>query len=112
MPENVHRRAFAGKAAAKLLENIVDANHNLMKSFDIFLVVGFVFGIVGKRYFRWSFVRNGFDFNFDSKLGKISEQGSIEIGDGQSVVQSKLLSASITRADLQFMIDHVDLDLE
>src|SRR5207244_10940702 len=51
VPENMHRRTLTGKAAAKLLKNVIDRHQHAMISFDIFLVVGFIFGIFGKRRF-------------------------------------------------------------
>src|SRR5262245_53127441 len=112
MPEKVNGRRFAGKAAAKLFENIIDRDEDLMIPLDVFFVVRLVFVILGKRLCRGCFVRHCPDLRFDSELCEIGKNAGVEIGDRQPVVKRKILVTAVARFYLESMFLKVELDLK
>src|SRR5436309_14798897 len=86
----MHRRALADKSAAKFFENVVNGNQYLVIALDIFLVVRFVFSVLGKRQFRRAFVGNGPDLWLDAELCEICKNAAVKVRYRQAVIQRKL----------------------
>ena len=100
MPEKVNRSAFSDETAAKFFEDIIDRDQRFVKPLDVFLVVRTVLGVFGKGRFGRSFVRNGFNVRIDAKFGQVRENAAVKVGNGQSVVQSKILGTAIACVNL------------